>query len=131
MLFRSLYYWMAAASFFVFGVNEAAARLPGALAAAGFLILFAWQTRRLFPGEAPRYAVLILASSFGWIGFGRSATMETLFAASLAGALGFLGLWLWQGRRRWLFAFHGLLAVSVLAKGLAGIVLAALILLVY
>jgi 4-amino-4-deoxy-L-arabinose transferase-like glycosyltransferase len=126
-----LFYWMEAASFYLFGVNEAAARLPSALTATAFLILFAWLTLKLFPGETWRYATLILLSSIGWIGFGRAATMEMLFASSLAGALGFLGLWVWQGRRRWLFAFHGLLAISVLAKGLAGIVVAALILVVY
>ncbi len=126
-----LYYWMAAASFRFFGVNEAAARLPSAVAAAAFLILFAWTTQRLLPGETWRYAVLILLSSLGWIGFARAATMDMLFAGALSGALGFLALWVWQGRRRWLFAFHGLLALSVLAKGLGGIVLAGLILLVY
>ena len=126
-----LYYWMAAASFRFLGANETAARLPSGLAAVGFLILFAWITQRLFPGETWRYSVLILLSSLGWIGFGRAATMEMLFASSLAGSLGFLALWVWQGRRRWLFAFHGLLAISVLAKGLGGIVLAGLILLAY
>jgi 4-amino-4-deoxy-L-arabinose transferase-like glycosyltransferase len=57
--------------------------------------------------------------------------MEMLFASSVAGALLAMALWLWHGRRRWLFTFYGLLALSVLAKGLAGIVLAALILAIY
>jgi hypothetical protein len=126
-----LYYWLTAGAFAIFGVNEAAARLPAAIFAVGFVILFAWQTRRLFPGETTRYAVPILLSSLGWIAFGRAATMEMMFSALLAGALGFLGLWLWQGRRRWLFGFHGLLALTMLSKGLGGVVLAALILLAY
>ncbi len=126
-----LYYWLAAASFRLLGVNETAARLPAALSAAGFLILFAWIAARLFPGETARYALLILATTAGWIGFARAASMEMLFAASLSGAMGFLGLWLWQGRLPWLYAFYGLLGVSVLAKGLAGLVLSALTLLIY
>jgi 4-amino-4-deoxy-L-arabinose transferase-like glycosyltransferase len=126
-----LYYWLTAAAFAVFGLTEAAARLPAALFAVGFVILFAWQTRRLFPGETTRYAVPILLSSLGWIAFGRAATMEMMFSALLAGSLGFMALWLWQGRRRWLFAFHGLLALTVLSKGFGGVALAALILGVY
>ncbi len=126
-----LYYWLTAAAFAVFGVNEAAARLPAALFAVGFLILFAWQTRRLFPGEAARYSVPVLLSSLGWIAFGRGASPEMLFASALAGALGFMGMWLWLGRRRWLFAFYGMLALSVLAKGFGGVVLAALTLGLY
>ncbi len=126
-----LYYWITAACFAIFGVTEAAARLPAALFAVGFVVLFAWQTRRLFPGETSRYAVPILLSSAGWIAFGRAATMEMLFSSLLAGALGFMALWLWQGRRRWLFAFHGLLALTVLAKGFGGVALAAIILFAY
>jgi 4-amino-4-deoxy-L-arabinose transferase-like glycosyltransferase len=126
-----LNYWLTAVAFRIFGVNEAAARLPSAIFAVGFLILFAWQTRRLFPGEAVRYSVPILLSSLGWIAYGRAATTDMLFSSTLGGALGFMGLWLWQGRRRWLFGFHGMLALSVLAKGFGGVVLAALILAAY
>jgi len=126
-----LYYWLAAACFKVGGVNEQTARLPAALFAAGFLVFFGWLGQRLFPGETMRYALPILLTSVGWIGFARAASMEMLFASSLSGALLALALWLWQGRRRWLFTFAGLLALSTLAKGLAGIVLAALILFLY
>lgn len=126
-----LNYWLTAIAFWVLGVNETAARLPSALFATGFLVLFAWQTRKLFPGEAVRYSVPILLSSLGWIAYGRAATTDMLFSSTLAAGLGFLGLWLWQGRRRWLFGFHALLALSVLAKGFGGVVLAALILAVY
>jgi 4-amino-4-deoxy-L-arabinose transferase-like glycosyltransferase len=126
-----LYYWLTSGAFALFGVNEAAARLPAALFAVGFLILFAWQTRRFIPGETTRYSLPILLSSLGWIAFGRAATMEMLFSSLLAGALGFMGLWLWHGRRRWLFGFHGLLALTVLAKGFGGVALAALILAAY
>jgi 4-amino-4-deoxy-L-arabinose transferase-like glycosyltransferase len=115
----------------VLGVNEAVARMPAALFAVGFVVLFGWQTRRLFPGEAARYSVPMLLSSLGWISFGRAATMEMLFTATFAASLGFMALWLWQGRRRWLFGFHGMLALSVLAKGFGGVLLAALILTAY
>lgn len=126
-----LYYWLAAASFRVLGVNEWAARLPSALAASGFLALFGWAAARLFRGETARYAVLVLAASAGWLGFARAASPEMLFTTCTAGALAFLGLWLWHGRELLLFAFYGLLGLAMLAKGPTGVVIAGLVLLFY
>jgi len=54
-----------------------------------------------------------------------------LFTAPLAGALGFLALWVWQGREALLYGFYGLLAVAVLAKGPTAILLSALTLAAY
>jgi len=126
-----LYYWMAAASFAAFGVNEWAARLPAALAASCFLILFGWAANRLCHGESARYATLVLASSAGWVGFAHAASPEILFTAAAAGALLLLGLWLWHGSDPLLYGFYGMLGVSLLAKGLVAVALAALILLAY
>lgn len=126
-----LYYWAAAASFALFGVNETAARLPCALAASCFLILFGWAAHRLYHRETGRYSVLVLACSAGWVGFARAASPEILFTAAAAGAFLLLGLWLWQGRESSLYGFYGLLALSTLAKGLTAVPLAVLALAVY
>ena len=126
-----LYYWLAAVSFRLLGVTEWAARLPSALAAAAFLPLFGWLVHRLFRGEAWRYALLVLAASVGWLGFARGASPEILFSAALAGALGLLGVWVWQGHDSLLYGFYALLAVATLAKGPTAIVLSALVLLTY
>ena len=126
-----LYYWLAAVSFRLFGVTEWAARLPSALAAAAFLPLFGWVVHRLFRGETWRYALLVLASSVGWLGFARGASPDIFFSAALAGALGLLGVWVWQGHDSLLYGFYALLAIAVLAKGPAAIVLSALVLLSY
>ncbi len=126
-----LYYWLAALSFRFFGVTEWAARLPAALAAAAFLPLFWWLVRRLFRGETAQYALLVLASSAGWLGFARAASMEMPFTAALSGALVLLALWVWQGRAPLLYGFYALLAVAVLAKGPTAILLSALVLAAY
>lgn len=126
-----LYYWLAAGSFRLFGVNEWAARLPAALAAAGFLALFGWIARRLYPGQTYCYALMVLAASAGWLGFARAASPEMFFTAALAGALGVLGLWVWHGEYRLLYASYALLAVAVLAKGPTAVLLAALVLAAY
>ncbi len=126
-----LYYWLAALSFRLFGVTEWAARLPAAAAGAAFLLLFGWCARRLFPGETSLYALLVLASSVGWLGFSRAASPEILFTAPLAGALLLLALWVWHGRDTPLYGFYALLAVAALAKGPTAIVLSAMVLGVY
>lgn len=126
-----LYYWLAAASFRLFGVTEWSARLPSALAAAAFLPLFGWVVRRLFRGETWRYALLVLASSLGWLGFARGVSPDIFFSAALAGALGLLAVWVWQGHDSLLYGFYALLAIAVLAKGPVAIVLSALVLLSY
>ncbi len=126
-----LYYWLAAGSFRLFGVTEWAARLPSALAGAAFLPLFGWVVGRLFRGETWRYALLVLASSVGWMGFARGASPDIFFSAAMAGALGLLGVWVWQGNDSLLYGFYALLAIAALAKGPAAIVLSALVLLSY
>jgi 4-amino-4-deoxy-L-arabinose transferase-like glycosyltransferase len=126
-----LYYWLASACFAALGVNETAARLPAALAAALFLVLFGWGARRLFPGETARYALLVLLCSAGWVAFARAASMEMLFSGAGAGALLLLGLWLWRGRESALYGCYALLAISVLAKGPTDVLLAALVLAAY
>ena len=126
-----LYYWLAAASFRLLGVNELAARLPCALAGVLFLPLFAWIVGRLYRGETARYAVLVLASSFGWFGYSHGASPEILFTAPLAGALGLFGLWLWLTRPVLVWAAYALLALAVLAKGPTAIVLTGIVLASY
>jgi 4-amino-4-deoxy-L-arabinose transferase len=56
-----LTYWLIAASFSVVGRNEFAARLPGALAFAGTILLLARIGRRLVPAN-PMLAALIYAT---------------------------------------------------------------------
>ena len=126
-----LYYWLAAASFRLFGVSEWAARLPAALFGAAFLALFGWVVGRLYRGETSRYALLLLASSAGWFSYSRGASPEILFTASLAGALAVLALWVWIGRDTLLYLFYALLALAVLSKGPTAILLAGLVLFVY
>lgn len=133
-------YWMVALSFRLFGVSEWAARLPVALAASAVVVatfLLLWE---LAPaGEAARRrwtrAALgagILATSPGWIGWGRSSTTDMFLSSAIALALyGFLiadqapaSAWLARIGRIAMALFAG---VAVLAKGPVGLLLPLLV----
>ena len=119
-------YWWQAASYHLFGVGEFAARFPSAVAALLCVVFLAWGVGRLV---APRWGLLsgaVLATSGFWLGMARSATTDmglacwigvAVLAAHLAthaAGRARAGFWL-------LFAFG--LGVSMLAKGLIGVLL--------
>jgi 4-amino-4-deoxy-L-arabinose transferase-like glycosyltransferase len=88
-------YWMVALSFRCFGVSPWAARLPVALAASAvvvavFLLVLHWGER----GEAPPRcwgralgAAGVLATSPGWIGWGRTSTTDMFLSSAISLAL--------------------------------------------
>jgi 4-amino-4-deoxy-L-arabinose transferase-like glycosyltransferase len=82
-----LYYWSAAASFKLFGVSEAAARLPSAFFALVTTLAAAWLAWRLYGAETAHWLLLLLPSSAGMIGFSHAAATDMPFAATLTLAM--------------------------------------------
>jgi len=82
-----LYYWSAAISFKIFGVSEAAARLPSAIAALLATLALAWLALRLSGAETARWLLLLLPTSVGMIGFSHAASTDMLFSSTLTLAL--------------------------------------------
>ena len=88
-------YWMVALSFRLFGITAWAARLPVALAAsavvvAAFLLLWQLAPSRETPRSRWMRAALgagVLATSPGWIGWGRSSTTDMFLASAISLAL--------------------------------------------
>lgn len=130
-----LYYWMAAASFKVFGVSEAAARLPSALCALLATLSLAWLAWRGYGEETARWLLLLLPTSVGMIGFSHAAATDMPFsgmlAISMVCAAVALGLVRDENspvlpRTPWLalILFGFFLGLAVLAKGPAAIILA-------
>ena len=129
-----LFYWMAGASFKLFGVSEAAARLPSALCALFATVALGWLAWRVHGAETARWLLLLLPMSVGMIGFSRAAATDMPFSSMLtiavvcaAVALGFA-----QNentpilpRAPWLalLLFGFFLGLAVLAKGPAAIIL--------
>ncbi len=125
-----LYYWLAALGFRL-GVNEVTARLPSAVFACGFLGLWFWFARRRFGKRAATLACILLASTTGWIGFSRAASMDMLLSSTLGAALVFLALWFWEKKPLLLYGFCASLGVATLAKGPLAVALAGLVALAY
>jgi 4-amino-4-deoxy-L-arabinose transferase-like glycosyltransferase len=129
-----LFYWGAALSFKLFGVNEAAARLPSAFSALLATLAMAWLAWRLYGAETARWLLLLLPTTVGMIGFSHAAATDMPFSAMLTIAVVFaasiVGLTHNENspilpRTPWLalifFGFY--LGLAVLAKGPAAIIL--------
>ena len=133
-------YWMVALAFRLFGVSAWAARLPVALAAssvvvASFFVLWHWggsqEPLQVRWGRAALGAG-VLATSPGWIGWGRTSTTDMFLSSAISlallafllahlqpsdsplAALGRMGLALFS-------------AIAVLAKGPVGVLLPLLV----
>jgi 4-amino-4-deoxy-L-arabinose transferase-like glycosyltransferase len=142
-----LYYWGAAIFFKLFGVTEAAARLPSAISALLATLAMAWLAWRIYSAETARWLLLLLPTTVGMIGFSHAAATDMPFSAMLTIAMVCAGAALGlvtdessrdgaqraapqQGerdvaRRRWLalILFGFFLGLAVLAKGPAGVIL--------
>lgn len=129
-----LYYWGAALSFKLFGVSEAAARLPSAIAALLATLALAGLALRLYGAETARWLLLLLPTTVGMIGFSHAAATDMPLAGMLTIAMVcaafVLGL-VRDGntptlpRPPWLalLLFGFFLGLAVLAKGPAAIIL--------
>jgi 4-amino-4-deoxy-L-arabinose transferase-like glycosyltransferase len=129
-----LLYWMSAAGYSAFGVNELAARLPSAAAALITIVLLYATLRHL---GFPRLALtssLVLATSGLFIAYARVAAPDMILTLATTASLlaGYLAARA-TGRTRsayWALSFL-FMGFAVLAKGLIGIVLVVAILGIY
>ncbi len=137
-------YWMVALSFRLFGVSEWAARFPVALAAstavvAAFLLLLSWPLAGESPVRRHGRALLgasVLATSPGWIGWGRTSTTDMFLSSAITLALfGFLLVLRHPSHPRLAplgrFALALFCGVAVLAKGPVGLLLPGLVIVVF
>jgi 4-amino-4-deoxy-L-arabinose transferase-like glycosyltransferase len=129
-----LYYWGAALCFKLFGVNEAAARLPSAISALLATLAMAWFALRLYGAETARWLLLLLPTTVGMIGFSHAAATDMPFSGMLTIAMVCAAVVLGLTRNDqtpvlphtpWLalVLFGFFLGLAVLAKGPAAIIL--------
>lgn len=118
-----LLYWVTAASYRVFGVDEWSARFPNALMAFfSVLIVYAFAARR-FGKRAALISSCVLASSFGFFGMARILTTDMLFSCLLFASLVCFYQFYLERRPVFIHLFYAALALAVLAKGPVAIVL--------
>jgi 4-amino-4-deoxy-L-arabinose transferase-like glycosyltransferase len=129
-----LFYWGAAVSFKLFGVSEAAARLPSAISALLATLSLAWLALRLYGAETARWLLLLLPTTVGMIGFSHAAATDMPFSGMLTGAMVCAAVVIGLTRDEktpilprtpWLslILFGLFLGLAVLAKGPAAIIL--------
>ncbi len=134
----SLLYWLMMASYRVFGINEYAARLGPAVCGLVTAVFVFWLGKTVdrtnTSAEAKNethlgeWSALVYLSSFGAIAFSRAASFDIVLTMTLTGALCCFFIWHIDSandRRAWwlLAAFYFFIGLSLLAKGLVGIVL--------
>ncbi len=122
----ALLYWMIAGSFKVFGVNEWAARFGPALC--GLLTIAAlWFVGREIDREEPRgfafWSVVVSGSCLGLIVFSRATGFDVVITMTTTWALAFFLLHELRNKRSFLAGFYAFVGLSLLAKGLVGIVI--------
>lgn len=127
-----LFYWLTAASLAVFGINDWAARLPSLLAATGtgfglYLFVSRWA------GQAQaRLTLLVLATTPFFFGGAQFANLDMLVTACIASTILCAAHAVLAGgggrpRPGTLAAAYASAALGVLAKGLIGAVIPALV----
>lgn len=131
-----LLYWLNAASFRLFGLNEFAARLPSALSGLGTVLVTYIIAMRLFDRRTAILSALFLTSSAGFVIQSRIILTDMLLTFCLSSAM---GAFIIAARRdefrrgggaTWYF-FYFFSALAVLAKGLIGFVFPAGIIFFY
>src|SRR5260370_25764605 len=119
-----LLYWLIILSYKIFGTNEAAARLPIALAivaTVAFTFLIGQRLRDYWHGFL---AGLIYLSLCGTFLLGRIIMPEPVFSAFLAGGI-FCAIWGYQrrqDRRLWFTGFWICAALACVSKSVLGLV---------
>lgn len=127
----ALLYWLQAPSYWVFGVNEFAARLPAVLCGLGSVWVTYEFGRRMFAATTGLLAGLVLASCIEFCLISHAATPDPPLLLFLL--LAFYSYWAGsEGDRRWWFvpcaAFCGL---AVLTKGPVGVALPGLVIVLH
>ncbi|HUN57387.1 MAG TPA: glycosyltransferase family 39 protein [Candidatus Binataceae bacterium] len=117
-------YWLVIGATWITGaMNEAAARLPSAFAGLFAAALLIFLARRLYDLRAGVMAGFILATSFSFVFFSRTASADV---ETITGELAALLLFIINQRRPtgwWIITLWLIMAVTSLMKGLLGFVL--------
>ncbi|MFA7242720.1 MAG: glycosyltransferase family 39 protein [Sulfuricellaceae bacterium] len=132
----ALQYWATAAAYNVFGEHHWTARLWSALTGFAGLLLAWYSARRLWGEPTGRYAALVLAGSLLYAIIGHINTLD--MGVTFFMFLGLAGFLLAQregategDNRLWMHVVWAALALSVLSKGLIGMVLPGAVLVIY
>lgn len=130
-----LHYWASAAAYLLFGVHPWSARLWCVLTGLLAMLAVGWAGARLFGREVGGYAMVILGSSLVFAMAAHIDTLDVGVAAFLGVGMSFFLVAQFDPsavhRRAWLnLGMWASLALAILSKGLIGVVLPGLALVV-
>ena len=120
----ALLYWLMIGAYKLFGVNEFSARLGPALC--GLLTIAAiWRVGRAVDQEFSFWSTLVAGSALGLIVFSRAASFDIVITMTTTWSLAFFVQHQLDGRKRsvLLIGFYICVGLSLLAKGLVGLVI--------
>ena len=121
----ALLYWLIAGSFRVFGVSEWSARLGPAMCGV-LTILAVWCVAREVDRSFGFWSLIVTASCLGLIVFSRAASFDVVITMTATWSLAFFLLHqlpTTKRKRLLLAGFYSFVGLSLLAKGLVGIVI--------
>jgi 4-amino-4-deoxy-L-arabinose transferase-like glycosyltransferase len=130
----ALLYWLMMASYELFGVSEWSARLPAAISGLLTILAVFCIGRRAELAAADEqlhglgfWSALATATTLGIAAFSRAASFDIILTMATAWTLAFFILSEFEEdaklRRRFLVGFYTFVGVSLLAKGLVGLVI--------
>ncbi len=123
----TLLYWLTIGCYHLLGVDEWAARLPNALLATLNLFIIYYVAKRAGGRRYGLLSAIVLATSGLYFGLARAASFDIPLTLTFTAALSFFHLADTSenstARRKYLIGFYAMLGLSLLAKGLVGIVL--------
>ena len=122
----SLLYWMIAGAYKVFGVSDWSARFGSA--ACGLLTIAAvgYVGREIDKRQSQGFgfwSVVVTASCLGLIVFSRAASFDVVVTMTTTWSLAFFLLRELTKRHGFLIGFYAFIGISLLAKGLVGVVI--------
>lgn len=119
----ALTYWLVGLGHAYGLPGSFASRAPIVLFSIAFLALYYWVLCRLEDRNTALVALMLLATSAGWLAYSEIAVTDLPLAASFSASLLFALLWLDTNDRRPLAAAGVFLGLAILAKGLVALVL--------
>lgn len=122
-----LLYWLTILAYKIFGVSEAAARIPTLCCTLGEIWLTYLLGRRLFNPRAAWLGGFVLLSSIGFFSLHLEILTDHLITLFLIASLYFLVRWQEEPNRRWSLGFYLALAGGFMSKGFIGLVFPLLI----
>ncbi len=129
-----LLYWLNALSFSLFGQNEFAARFFPALSGFLGILLTYYIGRKIFDRRAGFLAALVLGTSVGYLAQARMNIIDIPLTFCMTATLGFFLVAVQEGEKHkglYFHLFYVFAALTVLAKGLIGMVLPGAVICLY